>query len=260
MQNCCAKLTALSLDWNDMPDITVMNWILAALIVTVAYTVRGITGFGSGLIAIPPLVLMLPLVVVVPVIGLLDVSASLVHTWQHRRETTWRLIWPLLPWTFTGVVVALFLFRTVDPQWLVRTLGVFVLLFAAHNLLTPELRLPASRFWSLPAGLGGGIVGTLFGTGGPFYVIYLQVQRLPRGVFRATVASLFLVDGAARQVGYAVAGLYTVKMLMLVLAGIPLMLASMYIGGHIHTTISERGFRMAIGVLLVISGIALLIK
>jgi len=243
-----------------MPDTGSIDWILASLILVVAYTVRGITGFGSGLIAIPPLALMLPLTIVVPVVGLLDVSASLVHTWRHRREAAWRLIWPLLPWTFAGVILALYLFRAVDPQLLVRVLGVFVLLFAAHNLLTPNLRLPPSRFWALPAGFSGGIVGTLFGTGGPLYVIYLQVHRLPKGVFRATIASLFLIDGAARQVGYAAAGFYTVPLLALALAGIPLMLVSMYVGGHIHTTISEQGFRRAIGVLLLFSGIALLIK
>jgi uncharacterized membrane protein YfcA len=45
---------------------------LAALIVVTAYTFRGVAGFGSGLIAIPLLVLILPISMVVPMMVLLD--------------------------------------------------------------------------------------------------------------------------------------------------------------------------------------------
>ena len=43
-----------------------------------------------------------------------------------------------------------------------------------------------------------GVLGTLFGTGGPFYVIYLNLRGLDRTVFRATFAMNFLVDGGVR--------------------------------------------------------------
>ena len=47
------------------------------------------------------------------------------------------------------------------------------------------------------------LVGTLFGTGGPFYVIYLNLRGLDRSVFRATFAMNFLIDGGVRlaQIG-----------------------------------------------------------
>jgi hypothetical protein len=35
-------------------------------------------------------------------------------------------------------------------------------------------------------GFPGGLVGPLFGTGGPFYVIYVKVRELDRTMFRAT--------------------------------------------------------------------------
>ena len=49
---------------------------MAASIVLIAYLVRGICGFGSGLIAIPVLSLMFPLKVAVPLVVMLDYLAS----------------------------------------------------------------------------------------------------------------------------------------------------------------------------------------
>ena len=50
--------------------------IMAAPVILVAYLVRGICGFGSGLIAIPVLSLMFPLKVAVPLVVMLDYLAS----------------------------------------------------------------------------------------------------------------------------------------------------------------------------------------
>jgi uncharacterized membrane protein YfcA len=233
---------------------------LAALIVVTAYTFRGVAGFGSGLIAIPLLVLILPISMVVPMMVLLDYTASVTHSIKHREATQWRIIWPLLPFTVLGVVLALFLFKTVDTNLLVKSLGVFILLFALYNLFGPKPRYQGSMLWAVPAGTLGGLVGTLFGTGGPLYVIYLQLRHLNKTVFRATVATIFMLDGGIRVVGFLVSGFFTRETLLLSVTALPLMFLAMYLGGHIHTSISQTTFHRAIGVLLLGSGTALLLK
>jgi len=232
--------------------------LLAALIVLGAYLVRGIAGFGSGLIAIPLLALMLPLTIVVPLVGLLDYLASLGHGVKHRQAIHWREILPLLPFTFAGVLTALYLFKTVDALLLKRILGGFILLYALYSIfgLTPHGK--GSRRWALPAGGLGGLIGTLFGTGGPFYVIYLHLRGLSPLSFRATAATIFLIDGSSRIIGYTASGLYRSDTLLLFAAALPVMVIGMYIGGHIHTNLSPRTFQRAIALLLVGSGLALL--
>lgn len=240
--------------------LTPTQLLLAGLIVAGAYVVRGITGFGSGLIAIPTLALMLPLPAVVPMVGLLDYLASLSHGLKHRQAIAWRDILPLLPFTLLGVVTALYLFQTVDADLLSRVLGGFVLLYALYSLFGGAVSGQGSRLWAVPAGGFGGLVGTLFGTGGPFYVIYLHLRGLSKTAFRATVATIFLLDGASRIVGYLISGFYTVEVVALVAAAFPVMVAGMYIGGHIHTNIGQEAFRRAIGVVLIGSGLALLLR
>ena len=233
---------------------------LITLILVTAYTFRGVTGFGSGLIAIPLLVLILPISIVIPMMVLLDFIASVSHSIKHREVAQWKIIYPLLPFTVIGVLIALFIFKTVDTNLLVKSLGVFILLFAVYSLFSLKPHKQGSKLWVVPAGIFGGLVGTLFGTGGPFYVIYLQLRQLDKAAFRATVASIFMIDGGIRVGGFALSGFFIHETLLLVALALPIMGLSMAIGGHIHTNISPTTFQRAIGVLLVGSGVALLLK
>ena len=233
---------------------------LVVLILVTAYTFRGVTGFGSGLIAIPLLVLILPISIVVPMMVLLDFVASVSHSIKHREVAQWKIIYPLLPFTVIGVLIALFIFKTVDMNLLVKSLGIFILLYALYSLITPKPHKQGNKLWVVPAGVFGGLVGTLFGTGGPFYVIYLQLRHLDKAAFRATVASIFMIDGGIRVGGFALSGFFIHETLLLAALGLPIMGLAMYLGGHIHTSISQTTFRRAIGVLLLGSGAALLLK
>jgi len=240
-------------------SLTLSELLFGFVILVTAYVVRGITGFGSGLIAIPLLALILPITIVVPMIGLVDYIAALAHGVNHRRSIQWREVAPLLPFTLIGVLSALYIFKTVDGDLLKRILGGFVLLYAIYSLFgrNPNGRL--SRKWSVIGGGFGGLVSTLFGTGGPFYVIYLQLRGLDKTAFRATIATIFMLEGGARIIGYSLSGFYSVDTLTLVVVALPVMALAMYVGGHIHTNISQESFKRAIGMVLLGSGAALLI-
>lgn len=240
--------------------LTYPNSIYTLIIMLVAYGFRGITGFGSGLIAIPLLALIYPLHFVVPFITLLDWLASVLHGVRHRKEIQWPLLWPTLPFTLIGIAIALYLFKNIDAALLIKALGIFILCFAIYSLIAPTFEPHTSRIWAAPAGLFGGIVSTLFGTGGPFYVVYLQFQGLAKGLFRATVATIFVIEGALRVTGYSFVGFYTTDILLTALMSLPIMIIAMNIGGHIHTNISQLTFQRAIGILLIGSGVALLYK
>lgn len=233
---------------------------VATSVIAVAYMVRGITGFGSGLIAIPLLALILPLSIVVPVIALLDLLASVSHGASNRSVIKWREILTLLPFSLVGILVAVYLFKTADPALLSKGLALFVILYALYTLLVKELAATVSRIWAVPWGGFGGLINALFGTGGPFYVMYLQLRGLSRPQLRATIATILLMDGIGRSLGYAVAGLFTEEALILVAAGIPLGGLALYVGGHIQTNMKPVVFQRAISILLLISGGAILIK
>ena len=243
-----------------LESISLAHWIFGAAILTVAYFVRGIAGFGSGLIAIPLLALVMPLTLVVPLVVFLDYAASASHGLSDRQHIQWREILPLLPFSIVGVVAGLYLFTTVDSVMLAHALGIFVLAYALYTLFYKDSNRPASTIWAVPAGGFGGLVGTLFGTGGPFYVAYLKHRGLPKTQFRATFATIFLLDGAGRLIGYLSSGYFNLEWLVFTALSLPIMGIGLYLGGHIHTNISQRTFQIAVSILLVISGISLLLR
>lgn len=86
----------------------------------------------------------------------------------------------------------------------------------------------------------------MFGTGGPFYVFYYQLQQLDKSIFRATCAATFLIDGLIRAVGFSLSGFYTSNVLLNLVYSLPIMFFAMYIGNHIHSNISQRTFQKSI--------------
>ncbi len=244
-------------DITTTPDLE--DSLFAAAVLFSAYMVRGLAGFGSGLVAIPLLALRFPLVSVVPLVVLLDYLGSAAQGAKGRKDVAWRDLVPLLPFTIAGIACALALLGALDALVLRRALGVFVLVFAVYQLLPlPALR--GSRLMSAPYGLLGGLVGTLFGTGGPFYVMYLQLRGLDKVVFRASFAAWFIVDGSIRLVGYGLAGYFGRAELTAALLALPVAGAGLLIGGRIHTGIEQATFKRVISALLVFSGIALLTR
>jgi len=242
-----------------LESLTLSQLLFAFAALTLAYIVRGITGFGSALIAVPLLAFILPLNVIVPLIVLLDFIAAASHGLRHRQAVRWSLIFPLLPFTLLGVGSALLLLKSVDMSLLRQGLGLFIIAYAGYSLFAPTLHGQHSRYWAIPAGSLGGLIGALFGTGGPFYVIYLQLQGVNKATFRATIASIFLIDGGLRLTGFVSAGFYSFDTLILILAALPIMLVALFIGGHIHTRLAPEIFQRGIGLLLIGSGLGLLL-
>ena len=132
-------------------------------------------------------------------------------------------------------------------------------MYAIYSLL-PFAEHTCGRRWAIAAGLGGGAIGALFGTGGPFYVLYLKMRQLNKNQFRATIVMIFLIDGGARMAGYAINGLYTPQVLWMVVILLPVLFLAMVVGHHLHIKIDQHRFNQVISILLLISSVMLIYK
>lgn len=235
------------------------RWAVAAAVLFIAYLVRGIAGFGSGLIAVPLLAFIFPVQAVVPVVVLFDYLGSAGQGIRNREQIAWRDELPLIPFTLIGVALGLTLLSALASDTLRQALGVFVIAYAVYQVLPlPALR--GSRLFAVPCGFFGGAIGTLFGTGGPFYVVYFGLRALEKSTFRATFAANFLIDGAIRLAAFASFGFFHVDVLLAILAGLPVVGAGLWLGGRVHSTMSTAAYARMISVLLLFSGAVLLVK
>ncbi|MGH7373866.1 MAG: sulfite exporter TauE/SafE family protein [Candidatus Rokuibacteriota bacterium] len=239
--------------------MTLETAVYSGLVLLLAYWVRGMAGFGSGLIAVPLLTLAWPVTVVVPLVVALDYIGSASQGIRNVDEVSWREQLVLIPFMVIGVGLGLWVLRAVSTALLAKVLAGFVIAYALYQMLPlPELR--GSRVAATYCGFLGGLVGTLFATGGPFYVIYLNLRGLARPTFRATFAMNFLIDGGVRLAAFAAGGLFGRQTLGYLLAALPIAGAGLYVGGRIQTGLSPRAFQIVIRLLLLVSGVALLLK
>ncbi|HHZ88479.1 MAG TPA: sulfite exporter TauE/SafE family protein [Chromatiaceae bacterium] len=232
---------------------------LAAPVILSAYFVRGLTGFGSALIAVPVLCLSLPIEIVVPSVIALDFLGSLAQGIHKRQSIHWDEIARLLPFSVAGIAIALYLLQDVDTRFLLRGLGVFIIAYSIYQLL-PQPSRSGSHWYAAPAGVFGGLTGTLFATGGPFYVTYLMLRGLDKTAFRSTFAALFVIDGGLRIGGFAATGLYQADTLSLLSLLLPFAAVGLFLGSRVHADIRPEAFKMLISILLLTTSVPLLLR
>lgn len=241
--------------------MTAFEIIYAVGVLLLAYFIRGISGFGSGLVSVPLLALVFPLSLVVPAILLLDFTASLVLGGVNFRQVRWDEVKPLVPFGMIGVALGTTLLVSLPREPLLIALGIFILIFALRSLLNLHGDKPVSRKWAAPASLAGGTVGGMFGTGGPPYVIYLQHRLQDKGELRATLSGVFFLEGLFRIGSFVAAGLLVQSEVWLgFLLGLPIVFAGLYGGSHVHTGLSQAQMVRVIGILLLLSGLSVFVK
>lgn len=236
-------------------------YLSALFILLFAYCIRGITGFGSGLIAIPLLAHFLPLTFVVPMMLVLDFVASIALSRHTHLQVCWKEIWLLLPTSIVGMLIGAVLLVNLPREPLLVTLGLFVIFFGFRYLFNVHGEKPISRWWSLPTGLSGGLIGAMFGTGGPPYVVYLSHRLHDKTRLRGTLSGLFMLEGALRIVTFLLTGLLLQPdILKALILSLPLMALGLYMGNRVHLSITRRQQLALIGILLLGSGGSLLWK
>lgn len=233
----------------------------AATILLAAYFIRGITGFGSGLIAVPLLALFQPLQFVVPVVLLLDFTASLVLGGLHFKRVQWGEVGILMPFSLVGVVLGTSLLVSLPQEPMLIVLAVFIFAFAVRSVLNLHGDKSVSRLWAVPASLTGGTVGGLFGTGGPPYVIYLAHRIREKGELRATLSAVFFIEGLTRIISFLIVGLLmNAQVWIAYMVALPLVLGALYLGGRVHVGLAPAQMTRLVGVLLLVSSASLLFK
>lgn len=235
--------------------------VLVLCILMSAYFIRGITGFGSALIAVPLLALSQPLQFAVPLVLALDFTASLVLGGTNRKKANWDEIRLLLPFGMLGACFGAYALVTLPTTPVLLTLGAFTMFFGFRNIygLQPVGRLP--RAWAMPAGLAGGATGALFGAGSPPYIMYLTRRLIDKGAVRATFSWLIAIDGGFRLGLFLFAGLlFDAKLQIAYALGLIPMAVGLYTGNKVHLDLTSEGMLRVVGALLMLNGAMLLLK
>ena len=248
-----------------MSALSSLGFAFYAVVLLSAFAVRSAAGFGAGLIAIPMLAFILPVSTAVSVATVLTTLSSIQQVSREWRQIAWRQFIVIFLYSMLGVGLGLYFIKLLDEDVMRHCLGIFLILYSIYALSAADTRRLLPRRWhgALGAGVGifGGLCSALFGAGaGPIYVVYFDILRLEKAVFRATMSAVVLLGGAARIVGYESFGFYGRSTIALLAVGLPLMIVGSWLGDRVVYRLSARSFSRLVTTIMLLSGITLLLR
>jgi uncharacterized membrane protein YfcA len=232
-----------------------------ALIIVFGYTVFGLTGFGSSVTAMPLLVLFIPLRMAVPLMLVFDLVSNILLGLKNRRFIAKGEALRLIPFMLAGMALGVLALVRAPERALLLVLGVFILSYSAWSLCVRRKPRPLGNAWAGPFGIVGGIFTALFGTGGPFYTIFLTSRLDDKTTLRATLSGVLFCSAISRLVLFTGAGLYRQPALpLLAVVLLPFALGGLYLGNRLHQWLPAERVKQAVWVVLIVGGVSLVLR
>lgn len=237
-----------------------MDYLYIFMIMFSGALLQGITGFGSGLFAVPLLSLLLPLTLITPLLSVVNLVMAVHLCWLLKSYLAIRPWLPLVVFGVIGSLIGNYVLLHYDVGLLQIGMAVFVLLVALLFWFGVQVTLQAKPPQQAMTGLLAGISNGALTLGGPPVVLFLTSQRLDRLSFRATLSWFFLVIAAANVTSFTVQQRYDVSMLdelgVLLLA----VISGAWLGHHISPRLSDQLFRKVSLLLVMVAALIALLK
>ena len=232
-----------------------VEYLLLAAIGFLGSIVFGATGFGAALVVMPLATHFVPLPFALAVYALADIansfSVGLEKPKNAVRGEYLRLVAMILVGTLVGVTALVNLPRAAGMV----ALGAFVVAYAVYALFPRESQRVIAQGWAWLAGFVGGVTSSLFGAGGPPYVIYLSQRGLSKEAFRATLGLVTMSSISLRVIAFLLTGLLLDPHVWLAAAlAVPAALAGVAVGRRIFLKVSREQLARVIAALLLVSG------
>jgi uncharacterized membrane protein YfcA len=197
-------------------DVFTADLAFAAAVAIVSGIVHGYTGFGAALVMVPLLALLYGPVEAIAVTSIAGLIGSSPVYLGAARIAVWREVGPLMAAAIIATPLGVVVLFSVDPEWIRRAIGLFVLMAALLLMSGWVYRGRRGAVASAVTGTLCGAVSGVAGVGGPPVVVYFIAAPHEPAVQRANIVI---------SVGVV----------------IPLVLGSMAIGGAVDGATLVRG-------------------
>jgi len=237
--------------------MTPTQFALAGVIFFAAHVVSAATGFGSGVLGLPLLALVVGLEPGKQSLLVLGILLYAYMSIRWRRHIDRRQLAFIMAVTSVGLVIGMLAAARMNPRLSTALLAGFVIAVGLRELLSiaPDMRAP--RWLRHLMLLLGGVVHGAFTTGGPVLIVYCHHALPHKSAFRATLAAMWFLLGIALAVGWTLQHVWQPQTLRLSLLGLPFMIGGLFVGEWLHHRIDQKTFRSAVNLTLIAIGIVL---
>jgi len=226
--------------------------------------VKGATGMGLPLVALPVLTAAFGLQ---HAVGLMTVPLIFTNAWQvwrfraKGRDPRMGFMPLFLLGGAAGIVVGTWALTSLPERLLVLSLGIILIAYVALRLAAPHLAVgPAlARRAGPPAGLGAGILQGATGISAPIGVTFIHAMALERDAHVFAVSAMFLLFALVQLPALAAAGVMQTQWLLEGLLALIPILIFMPAGQALAGRLSRRAFDRMILIFLGLIGVKMVL-
>lgn len=234
--------------------------IFVSLVVFAAAVLRGFTGFGFALAAVPLLSLAMVPAKVIPIVVLTQAFVAFSDLRGTARQGNWREISWIAAGLVIGTPIGIWLLTSLPPNWVRLAIG--ALIAASVALLSAGLRLPARPAAPVAALVGGvaGIANGLAAMPGPPIVAFFLAMPQATARSRASMMVVFAATGLAGLTGLLARSLIERETVILSLVAVPGLLLGSRLGLYLFTRSNAQWHRPIALIVLGVLALTLILR
>lgn len=234
--------------------------ICIALIFLAAGFTQGLSGFGSALIAMPLLTMMIDVKTAVPLCIMNGLIITSYLSLKMRGHLERKKIVPLLAGSIPGIFIGVFFLKNAEPGMIRILLGVLIVSYSVYSLLFRPAPRNIHPFWSYLAGFGTGFIGSAFSAGGPPVIIYTTLTGWPKDRIKATLSGFFFASSIITVTLYITAGLVNELVLKYFSMSAIFVFIGVYAGSHLYSRFDREGYIRAVLITLILLGVIMVVS
>jgi uncharacterized membrane protein YfcA len=237
--------------------VSLAEWSVIATTIVAAATVQGVVGFGSNLLAVPVVALIVPAALpgamIIP-----GVPMALAMAVTERDHVDWRggrfIFLGRVPGTALGVAVV----AIVSSQVLAIVIGSVVIAAVTVSIFASHLHPGVTPATATATGVATGFTGTAAAIDGPPLALLYQHDAAP--VFRSTLATQFTIGTLFTLIGLLVGRQLHGWQLLLGVSLMPSYLVGFGLSLVIRPRIGGRNLRPVVLTIAALTGVAAILR
>lgn len=226
-----------------------------------AGVVQALTGFGAGIVQMLFFPMLVPILSASSLSGAISLMLAVGMAWQYRKHIRKELL--IAPAIFYALASALVLSLAdlIDTTVMLKIFGAFLIVLSVYFLFfSGKIRVKANVTTAAVCATISGIVGGLFGIGGPPMVIYYLSAMEDKREYLGTIQAFFCFTNVYTLIVRLIKGYYTADLLLPTAVGIAAILLGQLIGGKIQAKINGDTMRKLVYAFLGVTGVINLLK
>ena len=233
--------------------------LLISIIFLLAGFVQGMTGFGSALVAIPLLSLVIDIKSAVPLCILNSLVITTYLSLKMRRHLDTKKILPLCIAAVPGIIIGSTVLKQVSSTLIRITLGALLIIYSLHTLYSKPKPRKLHKAWSYVAGFLSGAIGAAFSAGGPPTIIYTALNDWKKDTIKATLSGFFLFNSYLIAAVHDIEGLTTIEIFTYFMISAPFVLLGTVLGTICYGRIPRELYLRIIFAFLTAMGIIMMV-